>query len=51
MSLMGIPDDQPGNENGAAMLVDFDQYEFLRHGGIFYIINNRNAIMMPKKGL
>lgn len=29
MSLMGISDDQPGYENSAAMLVDFDQYKFL----------------------
>ncbi len=29
MSFMGIMDDQPWDENGSAMLVDFDQYEFL----------------------
>ncbi len=29
MSFMGIVNDQPGDENGTAMLVDFDQYELI----------------------
>ena len=35
---MGIMNDQPGDENGTTLLIHF-----------IYIINNRNAIMMPKR--
>lgn len=29
MSFMGLIQYQPGDDDGATMLVDFDQYEFL----------------------
>lgn len=29
MSFMWMVNDQPGDENGTAMLTDFDQYELL----------------------
>lgn len=41
--------DQSWNKDGAALLLDLDEYQLLRHDVYFYIINIHHAICMPKK--